>query len=51
MLLNLPKAVKPIGVRFLSGARAACVGVDVYPSHFASLLKECKSANTVHQIH
>lgn len=51
MLLNLPKAVKPIGVWFLSGARAACIGVDVYPSHFASLLKECKSANTVHQIH
>ncbi|XP_062231075.1 pentatricopeptide repeat-containing protein At5g16860-like isoform X2 [Phragmites australis] len=51
MLFNLPKAAKPIGVRFLSVANAECFGLDVSPMHFASLLKECRSVNTVRQIH
>ncbi|KAL5232109.1 hypothetical protein ABZP36_030885 [Zizania latifolia] len=51
MLFNLPNAIKPIGARFLSVASAACFGVDISPMHFASLLMECKSVNTVRQIH
>ncbi|KAF8765800.1 hypothetical protein HU200_008311 [Digitaria exilis] len=51
MLLNLSKEAKRIGVKFLSFTSAECLGQDISPMHFASLLKECRSVDTIRQIH
>ncbi|KAJ1287421.1 hypothetical protein BS78_02G008800 [Paspalum vaginatum] len=48
------QAAKRTGPRFLSSvavASAECLGQDVSPMDFASLLKECRSVSAVRQIH